>query len=128
MTHDSRHDPGLEADNDLDIDVDVSFEHDEAVICCRILASLMLADDDFSDTERAFLDNTMTGMGLDELERQAALQPMSEDDILIAAKRLSPTIRKPLLDALFQVALVDGHMDNNEMRYISEVRRILSSS
>jgi uncharacterized membrane protein YebE (DUF533 family) len=110
--------------DDLDLTIDVSFEHDQAVICCRILKALMMVDDDFSEREQVFLANTMSQLGLSPEQRAAAALPMTTAEVEAAAPLLEPDVKKALLAALFQVALVDGHLASAEMSYINQVKRL----
>ena len=53
---------------------------------------------------------------------------MTMPDIEASVVNLDPDVKKALLDALFQVALVDGHLASEEMRYINHMRRLLSGN
>lgn len=109
-----------------DIEIDVDFDNSEAIICCRILSGLVMADGDCDEREQDFLQNTMNQLGLTTPEeREAATQVMAPEAIEDAIAVLEPSVRQALLDALFQVALVDGHLANAEMRYINKLRKLM---
>jgi uncharacterized tellurite resistance protein B-like protein len=114
-------------DSDDDLPIEVSFEHDQAVISCRILTSLMMVDDDFSEREQLFLFNTMTMLGLSDDERAAAALPMTIAEVEAAVPHLEPEVKKAILAALFQVALVDGHLASAEMTFINQVKKLFET-
>ncbi len=96
-------------------------EINDKVARCRLLASIIVADDFVEDVELDFLERTMTRLGLDEEEKTRVMVIVDADETLDALDSLTEEEREEFLDSLAEVAWVDGDLDDYEVAQIHKV-------
>lgn len=93
----------------------------DKVARCRILASLVVADDFVEEVELEFLQRTMDRLGLTEDEKARVMVIVDTDEALDALDSLTDDERARFLDSLAEVAWIDGDLDDYEVEQIRNV-------
>ena len=94
---------------------------EQRVAHCHLIASVLAADLVMSDSERAFLDRTMTKMGLTEDERDQVMHYEGADGAEATMRALPEDDRRRLVDDLVQAALVDGKLRPEETAIVKKI-------
>jgi uncharacterized tellurite resistance protein B-like protein len=96
---------------------------DEATkrVACRMIAGLVATDEDFSDSERLFLDKVLQQFGIPESEWDAIFPLLDHDAAEEAIRELDPAAQKEIFELLIEAALVDGTVAPEERAYIDVV-------
>ena len=92
---------------------------------CLLVAKIIVADGVFSPEERAFLDSSMRGLGLDEAERAAVLEleGWAEAEPLVAS--LSIDEKREFVALLVDAASADGRFSAAELAAVKRVTAAL---
>lgn len=85
---------------------------------CRLIATLIVADDEVDDREIALLERTMVSLEMSDEEKARAMVVMGEEVAAQALQTLSRDERVDFLKNLAEVAWVDGHLDDYEVEVI----------
>jgi uncharacterized tellurite resistance protein B-like protein len=93
----------------------------DKVARCRLLATLVVADDFVEDVELELLERSMLKLGLDEEEKARVMVLLDEDEALAALDSLSDDERKEFLDDLAEVVWVDDDLDTYEIEQLNKV-------
>lgn len=96
-------------------------EINDKVARCRILATLVVADDFVDDVELEFLERAMAKLELTEEEKAQVMVLLDEDDALDALDSLTPSEREEFLDELCAVCWIDGDLDDYEVEQLRVV-------
>jgi uncharacterized tellurite resistance protein B-like protein len=95
-------------------------DRDEKFACCRVIARLLAADGAICDTERAFLESTMSRHGLATSDLERVLAPTGTLDDDLAA--IGPSARTELVRYLEAAAALDGRLAPEEAAILARVR------
>lgn len=90
----------------------------DKVARCRILATLVVADDDVQESELEFLERAMERLDLNEAEKAQVMVLLDEDEALAALDSLLPEERLTFLDELADVCWADGDLDDYEVEQL----------
>ena len=93
----------------------------DKVARCRILATLVVADDFVEEAELEFLERAMGRLGLSEEEKTQVMVLMDQDAALEALDSLTHSERVEFLDDLAAVCWVDGDLDDYEVEQLRVV-------
>ncbi len=93
----------------------------DKVARCRILATLVVADDFVEDVELEFLQRAMNRLDLTEEEKALVMVLLDQDDALEALDSLTTSERHEFLDELADVCWVDGDLDDYEVEQLRVV-------
>ena len=93
----------------------------DKVARCRILATLVVADDFVEDAELEFLERAMSKLDLTEEEKAQVMVLLDEDTALEALDSLTPSERMEFVDELADVCWVDGDLDDYEVERLRVV-------
>lgn len=92
---------------------------------CRLIATLIVADDEVDDREIALLERTMVGLEMSDEEKARSMVVMGEEVAAEALKTLSREERVGFLNHLAEVAWVDGHLGDYEVEVILRVAKAM---
>jgi len=92
------------------------------ITCLRVLHHLLIADQQYTDHERAFFERVITSMKLSDEARGRVETTFGDDAEMEAALQGLPFgLRRGQIEALMEGALVDGHVDHREYTLIKRV-------
>ena len=88
---------------------------DDRVARCLLLAHVLSADGIMAAAEKAFLERAMTGLALDEAERERvfAMEDLEEAEAVVSM--LDEASRRARVDERVAAALVDGKLSPHEL-------------
>jgi uncharacterized tellurite resistance protein B-like protein len=98
----------------------------EQIARCRLIVSMIAADGEIAEEEKAFLHRTMYRMGLSSEDMKDALDHMAEEEAEAIVKGLDRIERLDFLNDLAFAAMADGHLDENERAYIDLLAKEMS--
>lgn len=88
---------------------------------CRLIAGIVVVDDDLDETEDKFVDRMLAQFGLSNDERDALFPIMDEKEAADEFRSLPPDVRFQALDLLVQAAAIDGQYVEEEKRFMHVV-------
>jgi len=92
----------------------------------RAIASIIRADGDVDEAEKAYLATTASAYGLPEKSVTEVLNPPPLEQIIDALKKVkSARARRYLVRELVSVALTDGSIDDDEMDIVYSIGEAL---
>lgn len=97
-------------------------------VACRMIAGLVASDDDFSDSERQFLDKVLHQFRIPESEWDAIFPLLEHDAAEQAIRSLDATAQREIFELLLEAALLDGRIAAAERDYIETVGRAIGMS
>ena len=97
-------------------------------LVCRMIAGLVASDEDFEDSERAFLDKVLKQFGIPEEEWDAIFPLEEAEEAGRKMAALEATAQKEGFELLMEAALADGKIVDEEVAYISAVGRAIGLS
>lgn len=93
----------------------------DKVARCRLLATLIVADDFVEDAELELLERATERFGLTDEEKAKVMVLLDEDEAIEALDSLTDDERLEFLDSLAEVAWVDDDLDDYEVEQIRKV-------
>jgi len=90
---------------------------------CRLIAGLIVADDDLQPSEEAFLDRVLLQFDIPETERDSIFPIVDRSEAAITIRELPEHARKAALDLLIDAATADGTVAREERAYLDAVAR-----
>jgi len=96
-----------------------------SVAYCHVIASVLAADGIMEETERTFLDQTMTSLGLSDEDRQAVIHFEGADEAEATVKKLPTQTKEQLRDDLLAATLADGKISPHESAMVKRLTAIL---
>ncbi len=88
---------------------------------CRLLVSLVAADDVVTVEEQRFLERTLQHLGMSEDDFTAAMQVVDAERASAVAAGLPAEERRTVLQELIDAAHADGHLHSAESAFIERV-------
>lgn len=92
---------------------------------CRLIAGIVVVDDDLDETEDKFIDRMLVQFSLSSEERDALFPIMDEKEAADEFRSLPPDVRFQALDLLVQAAAIDGHYVDEERKYLHAVCEVV---
>jgi len=93
---------------------------------CEIVAALLIADAQVTDSEQRFLDRLMKRFEFTPDDRQAVINSVNiGESVEGRLRQLSPDRRPELLAELESAAIADGEVGRAEQDIIDEVRSVM---
>jgi hypothetical protein len=86
---------------------------------CRLVAGLVVSDDDFAPEEEAFLSRMLTRFGVGD--REAIFPIVSREEAAEKVRELPPWVQEEALLALVGAAVADGQVVDEERGYLVAV-------
>jgi uncharacterized tellurite resistance protein B-like protein len=88
---------------------------------CRLIAGLVVSDDDLDASEEAFLDRLLAKFGIPETERESLFPIVDRADAAEAVRKLPADVQKAALAMLVEAAVADGKVAAEERAYLDTV-------
>jgi hypothetical protein len=95
---------------------------------CRMIAGLVAADDDFSESERRFLDKVLERFDIPESEWDAIFPLLEYDEAEAAIRTLAPDAQRETFLLLLDAARVDGVISVDERKYLELIGHAIGMS
>lgn len=86
---------------------------------CRLVAGLVVTDDDLSPEEDAFVDKLIAGFGVSE--RDEIFPIVDRTEAAASVRGLPPKVQEEALALLVQAAVADGKVVDEERSYLHTV-------
>jgi uncharacterized tellurite resistance protein B-like protein len=86
---------------------------------CRIVAGLVVSDDDFSPEEEAFIERMLVRFGISD--REAIFPIVDRDEAAAGIRALPAAVQEEALDTLVAAAVADGKVVDEERAYLTAV-------
>jgi uncharacterized tellurite resistance protein B-like protein len=96
-------------------------DQDTSRTVCRLIAGIVVSDDDLDATEDAFVDRMLAKFGLPPEEREAIFPILDRSEAADAIRALSPDVQKEALGLLLEAAAADGKIAKEEREYLAAV-------
>ncbi len=90
-------------------------------LLCRMVAGLVASDEEFTDSERAFVEKVLGEFGIPEEEWDAIYPLVDPDEARAEIAKLNGTAREMAVNLLVQAAAADGKIVEEELRYLNSV-------
>jgi hypothetical protein len=86
---------------------------------CRLVAGLVVSDDDFAPEEEAFIERMLTRFQVGD--REAIFPIIAQDEAAARMRELPPWVQEEALIALVDAAVADGKVAPEERGYLVAV-------
>ncbi len=101
-------------------------DDDTKRLICRMVAGLVASDEDFTDTERAFVEKVLGEFGIPESEWDAIFPLVEPDQAREEIAKLNGAAREMAINLLVQAAAADGKIVDEERQYLSAVAEAMA--
>jgi uncharacterized tellurite resistance protein B-like protein len=88
---------------------------------CRLIAGIVVADDDLDPAEDAFVDRLITRFGLAEEGRDAIFPIVDRAEASASVRALPRPVQQEALDLLIEASMADGKIVAEERAYLDAV-------
>jgi uncharacterized tellurite resistance protein B-like protein len=88
---------------------------------CRLIAGLVVSDDDLDAAEDAFIDRLLEHFGIPTAERDTIFPIVDRSEAAEAVKSLPSDVQKEALKLLIAAASADGKIVTEEREYLHTV-------
>jgi uncharacterized tellurite resistance protein B-like protein len=95
---------------------------------CRLVAGIVITDDDLAPEEEAFIDKVIARFGLSEEDRDALFPIVEANEAVAAIQEFPENVQKETLSLLISAAVADGQVVGEERVYLAAVSRALGVS
>ena len=100
-------------------------DQDVARKVCRLIAGIVVSDEDLSPTEDAFVDRMLDRFGIPRADREVIFPIIDATDAAAAVRELEPALRTEALGLLIQAAAADGSIAPEELTYLEAVADVI---
>jgi uncharacterized tellurite resistance protein B-like protein len=100
---------------------DQPLDRDRAVLVCRLIAGLVVTDDDLAPQEDAFIDRLLARFHIPQEERALIFPIIDAIEAAAKMRELPVDVREMAVDLLLQAAAVDGKIAPEERSYLIAV-------
>ena len=95
---------------------------------CRLIAGIVVSDEDLSPQEDAFVDRMLVRFGIPLEEREVIFPIIDATDAAQAMKELEPAVRTEAFGLLVEAAAADGSIAPEELGYLEAVAEVAGVS
>ncbi len=95
---------------------------------CRLIAGLVVSDDDLDEAEDAFVDRLLEHFGIPLAERDTIFPIVDRSEAADAVKSLPADVQKEALTLLVAAASADGKIVKEERDYLHTVAEAMGVS
>ena len=88
---------------------------------CRLIAGIVVADDDLHEKEDAFLDRMLVKFGIPKEHREELFPIVDRDEAVAEIKTLPKDIQQETFARLVEAACADGQVVPEERAYLDAV-------
>jgi len=86
---------------------------------CRLVAGLVVSDDDFSPEEEAFIERMLARFGIDD--RAMIFPILDRSEAAVSVRALPASVQEEAMTTLVEAAVADGKVVDEERRYLRAV-------
>jgi hypothetical protein len=90
-------------------------------LVCRMVAGIVVTDDDFSDTERAFVDRVLQRFEVPSSDWQVIFPLIDRDEAAAAMRSLAPDDQRQAFGLLLEAAMIDDVLAPEERQFLLTV-------
>jgi uncharacterized tellurite resistance protein B-like protein len=98
---------------------------DPKVAKALVVSNVLVADGMMTDEERAFLDDFITTLGLDDEQRRAVIDLEGADDAAAVVHQLSEDERRDIVGLLVDACASDGKLSPHELDVVKRLTAAL---
>lgn len=95
---------------------------------CRLIAGIVVSDDDLAPKEEAFVDRMLERFGIPVADREVVFPIIDEGEAVEAIQSLEPAVRDEAFALLIEAAAVDGSIEPEELSYLEAVATVVGVS
>jgi uncharacterized tellurite resistance protein B-like protein len=95
---------------------------------CRLIAGIVVSDEDLSPQEDAFVDRMLERFGIPLAEREVIFPIIDSSEAADAVRELEPALREEAFGLLIEAAAVDGSIAPEELSYLEVVADVVGVS
>jgi uncharacterized tellurite resistance protein B-like protein len=95
---------------------------------CRLIAGIVVSDEDLSPQEDAFVDRMLLRFGIPLADRDVIFPIIDASEAADTVKSLSPDVRDEAFGLLIEAAAADGSIAPEELGYLEAVADATSVS
>lgn len=95
---------------------------------CRLIAGIVVSDEDLSPHEDAFVDRMLVRFGIPLEERQVVFPIIDSSDAAAAMSELEPSVQTEAFGLLIEAAAADGSIAPEELSYLEAVAEVVHVS
>src|SRR6476619_1332428 len=95
---------------------------------CRLIAGIVVSDEDLSPQEDAFVDRMLERFGIPIAERAVIFPIIDASAAATAIPELEPALRQEAFSLLIEAAAVDGSIAPEELGYLEAVAEAVGST
>jgi uncharacterized tellurite resistance protein B-like protein len=88
---------------------------------CRLIAGIVVADDDLHEKEDAFLDRMLVKFGIPKEHREELFPIVDRDEAVTEMKALPKEVQHDTFARLVEAACADGQVVPEEREYLNAV-------
>jgi uncharacterized tellurite resistance protein B-like protein len=88
---------------------------------CRLIAGIVVSDDDLEASEEAFLDRMLAKFEIPQSERDTIFPIVDREEAAAAIRALPGDLQKTVLSLLIEAAAADGKIAPEERTYLKVV-------
>lgn len=96
-------------------------DRERAVSICRLIAGLVVTDDDLDPKEDAFIERMLARFGIPQSERELIFPIVDAKEAAEHLRALPADARDEAVDLLIQAAAADGKIAPEEREYLDAV-------
>ena len=90
---------------------------------CRLIAGLVVSDDDFAPEEEAFIERLLKRFGVSD--RDTIFPIVSHDEAAAQMRALPPAVQEETMALLIEAAVADGKVVDEERAYLRVAAGVL---
>ena len=95
---------------------------------CRLIAGIVVSDEDLSPEEDAFVDRMLQRFGIPLSERDVIFPIVDATEAAAAMRALDPAVRQEAFGLLLDAAAADGSIAPEELTYLEAVSDVVGVS
>ena len=88
---------------------------------CRLIAGIVVSDEDLSNEENAFVDRMLERFGIPLAEREVIFPIIDASEAADTIRGLDAAVRQEAFSLLIEAAAVDGSIAPEELSYLEAV-------
>jgi uncharacterized tellurite resistance protein B-like protein len=92
---------------------------------CRLIAGIVVSDDDLDEAEDKFIDRLLPSFGIPIEERESIFPIVDRAEAAEALRALPKSIHREVFDLLLDAAVADGKVVDEEKAYLHTVGEVL---
>jgi uncharacterized tellurite resistance protein B-like protein len=94
---------------------------EQAVRICRLIAGLVVTDDDLDEKEDAFIERLLASFGIPSSDRNEIFPIVDKSEAAAALKEMTSEMQRETVELLITAAAVDGKIVPEEQAYLEAV-------